>query len=107
MQNLAVRTAFNPVPGAGGRSEIAACQLSLLETGSLACYWNPVVSAVALQDPNIPLVFSRHRVNILTHFVVSLIPQHGPDHTNHVSSKSTNCLVVGLALCTFSVVVSL
>ncbi len=56
---------------------------------------------------NIPLGFSRHGVGILPYFVVTLIPQHGPDHANHVSAKSTNGLVVGLALSTFSVVVGL
>jgi len=56
---------------------------------------------------NIPLVFSSHRVDILPWFVVSLIPQHGPDHTDHVSAKGTNSLVVGLALCTLPVVVGL
>ena len=62
---------------------------------------------VKRQDLNIPLRFSRHWVNILAHLVVSLVPQHGPDNADNVSAKSTNSLVVGLALCTFSVVVSL
>jgi len=37
-------------------------------------------------DLNIPLGFSRRRVNIFPDFVISVIPQHGPDHTYQVSA---------------------
>ena len=37
---------------------------------------------VDLQDLNIPLEFSRHRVDILPDLVVALVPQHCPDDTD-------------------------
>ena len=62
---------------------------------------------VKTQDLNIPLVFSSHGVDILVDFVVSLVSQQGPDDADHVSSKSTNCLVMGLACRTLAVIVRL
>ena len=57
------------------------------------------------QDLNTPLEFSRHRVDILPHLVVSFVSEHCPDDTDQVTAKSTDRLVVGLAFSALAIVV--